>query len=211
MMKEIDVTEVADINSTFLKQLRETDGFDVSEALEKNHSFLDKLREDSGEDPGQCFQCMKCTGGCPFQFTMDYPPSHIMRMLQLGLVDEVLNSFTIWTCATCATCSAKCPRGIDIAKVMDSLRVIVYRKGISGKGKNMQVFHSVFMNSVSSFGRLYEIGLAMGINVGTRKLAQDTDLGLPMLLKGKLSLFPHKIKGMGEIRQLYDYARKIGE
>lgn len=183
----------------------------VTEALDKNEAFLEKLREESGQDPAQCFQCMKCTGGCPFQFTMDYPPSQIMRMLQNGLVDEVLNSYTVWTCATCATCTTRCPRDIDIAKIMDTLRVIAYRKETSAKGKNMHVFHTAFMNSVKTHGRLYEIGLALGINVGTRNLTQDTDLGLPMFVKGKVSVLPHNIKGRDEIRKLYDYATKIGE
>jgi len=183
----------------------------LTQMLNKNKDFLDKLKEESGQNPGQCFQCMKCTGGCPFQFIMDFPPSQIMRMLQDGLVDEVLSSFTIWTCAACATCSTRCPRDLDITRLMDTLRVIAYRKGISGKGKNMHVFYTTFMNSVKNNGRLYEIGLALGLNFGTRNLTQDTDIGLPMFMKGKISVFPHKIKGIDEIRKLYDYAGKIGE
>lgn len=183
----------------------------VTQTLDKNKDFLRKLREESGQDPGQCFQCMKCTGGCPMQFTMDYPPSQIMRMLQDGLVDEVLNSFTVQTCATCATCTTRCPRDIDIAKLMDTLRVIAYHKGIVGKGKNMHVFHTTFMNSIKNHGRLYEVGLALGLNLGTGNLLQDTDIGVPMFFKGKLNLLPHNVKGFNEIKKLYDYAKKIGE
>ncbi len=182
----------------------------VTHTLDKNKDFLLKLKEESGQDPGQCFQCMKCTGGCPFSFTMDYPPSQIMRMLQDGLVEEVLNSFTIWTCATCATCTTRCPRDIDIAKLMDTLRVIAFRKGRFHKGKNMHAFHTTFMNSVGNHGRLYEIGLALGINLKTGNFMQDTDVGLPMFMKGKISILPHNIKGIDEIKKLYDYAKKIG-
>jgi heterodisulfide reductase subunit C len=67
------------------------------------------------------------------------------------------------------------------------------------------------MNSIKNHGRLYEVGLALGLNLGTGNLMQDTDLGLPMFLKGKLSLLPHNVKGTGEIKKLYDYAKKIGE
>lgn len=183
----------------------------VTQKLEKSKDFLRKLQEESGQDPGQCFQCMKCTGGCPVQFAMDYPPSQIMRMLQDGLVDEVLNSFTIWTCATCATCTTRCPRDIDIAQLMDTLRVMAFHKRRFNKAKNMRVFHTVFMDSIGSHGRLYEVGLALGLNLGTGNLLQDTDIGLPMFMKGKLSLLPHNIKGMNEIKRLYDYAKKIGE
>ncbi|HWI55120.1 MAG TPA: 4Fe-4S dicluster domain-containing protein [Desulfobacteria bacterium] len=210
-MDQINETKASDKNNSFLEKKRGMREINVTKEIHKQNAFMEKLRESSGQNPDLCVQCMKCTGGCPFQFTMDYPPSQIMRMLQNGLVDEVLDSFAIWTCAACATCSARCQRGIDIAKVMDTLRVIAYQKGITGKGKNMHVFHTAFMNSVSSHGRLYEIGLALGINIGTLNLTQDTDLGLPMVMKGKLSLLPHRIKGRGEIKKLYDYAKKIGE
>ncbi|ADG82626.1 4Fe-4S dicluster domain-containing protein [Thermincola potens] len=178
---------------------------------EKSLPFLQQLEEESGQKVGRCYQCMKCTGGCPFHFTMDYAPNMIMRMLQEGLVDEVLESYTIHTCATCATCTARCPRNIDIAKVMDTLRVMAYRQGFYGKGKNMYVFHRAFLNSIKKHGRLYETGLALGLNFGTGRLFQDIDLGLPMLGKGKLSLVPHDIKGRDEVRRLFDYAGKIGE
>lgn len=183
----------------------------LTQNLEKNKDFLRHLEEESGQKPGQCFQCMKCTGGCPFQFTMDYPPSMIMRMLQDGMVDEVLNSYSIWTCATCATCTTRCPRDIDIARLMDTLRVIAYQKGLHKKAKNMYVFHSTFMKSVGSHGRLYEVGLALGLNLGTGDLLKDAEFGLPLFMKGKLSPFPHNIKGKDEIKKLYAYARKIGE
>ena len=58
---------------------------------------------------------------------MDYLPSKIIRMTQLGL-EESLESRTIWVCTTCFNCEVRCPRGIDIANVMESLRQLVLRK-----------------------------------------------------------------------------------
>ena len=80
----------------------------------------------SGENVDLCFQCGACSSGCPMTEEMDYLPSKIIRLVQLGL-EEVLDSKTIWICTTCFNCEVRCPRGIDVANVMDALRQIVLR------------------------------------------------------------------------------------
>jgi heterodisulfide reductase subunit C len=92
-----------------------------------NHEFKDRVNELSGENVDICFQCGACSSGCPMTQEMDYLPSKVIRMVQIGF-DEVLESKTIWTCMTCFNCEVSCPRGIDIANVMEALRQIVLRK-----------------------------------------------------------------------------------
>ena len=91
------------------------------------NTFKDRVNELSGENVDLCFQCGACSSGCPMTQEMDYLPSKIIRMVQLGL-EEALESKTIWTCMTCFNCEVRCPRGIDIANVMEALRQIVLRK-----------------------------------------------------------------------------------
>jgi len=43
---------------------------------------------------------------------------------------EVLNSKTIWLCSSCFTCAERCPRDINITKIMEALRQIILRKKI---------------------------------------------------------------------------------
>jgi len=93
----------------------------------ENRSFKDRVNELSGENVDLCFQCGACSSGCPMTQEMDYLPSKIIRMVQLGL-DEALDSKTIWVCTTCFNCEVRCPRGIDIANVMEALRQLVLRK-----------------------------------------------------------------------------------
>ena len=88
--------------------------------------FKDRVNELSGENVDLCFQCGACSSGCPMTQEMDYLPSKIIRMIQLGL-EEALESSTIWTCMTCFNCEVRCPRGKDIANVMEALRQIVLR------------------------------------------------------------------------------------
>jgi heterodisulfide reductase subunit C len=91
------------------------------------NSFKDRVNELSGENIDLCFQCGACSGSCPMTQEMDYLPSKIIRLLQLEL-EESLESKTIWTCMSCFNCEVSCPRGIDIANIMEALRQLVLRK-----------------------------------------------------------------------------------
>jgi heterodisulfide reductase subunit C len=92
----------------------------------ENASFKAKVEELSGEVIDLCFQCGACSSGCPLTAEMDLLPSTVMRYAQLGL-EEVLDSKTIWVCSTCFNCEIRCPRGIDIANVMEALREMMLR------------------------------------------------------------------------------------
>jgi heterodisulfide reductase subunit C len=56
-------------------------------------------------------------------------PNQVIRMVQLGLEEDALGSDTIWVCASCLMCQGRCPRGVDLAKVMEALRAIRLRPG----------------------------------------------------------------------------------
>ncbi|MEW6685641.1 MAG: 4Fe-4S dicluster domain-containing protein [Candidatus Edwardsbacteria bacterium] len=91
--------------------------------------FVQKVEEISGQKLLACYQCGRCSAGCPLVSSMDLLPNQIVRLVQLGQEDEVLNSQTIWRCASCLTCDSRCPRGIDVSRIMDALRVLFMRKG----------------------------------------------------------------------------------
>jgi heterodisulfide reductase subunit C len=93
----------------------------------ENRTFKNRVNELSGENVDLCFQCGACSSGCPMTQEMDYLPSKVIRMAQLGL-EEAMESKTIWVCTTCFNCEVRCPRGIDIANVMEALRQLVLRK-----------------------------------------------------------------------------------
>jgi len=44
----------------------------------------------------------------------------------LGM-EEALDSKTPWVCITCFNCEVRCPRGIDVANVMEALRQVALR------------------------------------------------------------------------------------
>ncbi len=90
--------------------------------------ILKDLAEISGENVADCYQCGKCTSACPVNQAMDILPHQVLRLLQLGMVDEILNSKTIWICASCFTCAGRCPRDVDLANLMEGLRLTLLRQ-----------------------------------------------------------------------------------
>ncbi|MBL7075442.1 4Fe-4S dicluster domain-containing protein [candidate division KSB1 bacterium] len=86
--------------------------------------FVQRVEELSGQDLLACYQCGKCSAGCPIVEEMDIIPNQAIRLAQLGLEDEVLNSKTIWLCASCFMCFSRCPKGVDFSKIAEALRMI---------------------------------------------------------------------------------------
>ncbi len=95
---------------------------------ELNKEDVKKIKEICEQNLLSCYQCGKCSAGCPAADVMDLLPHQVVRFAQLGLIDEILESKTIWICASCITCTASCPRGMDLAKIMEALRQVVLRK-----------------------------------------------------------------------------------
>ncbi len=92
-------------------------------------SFVAKIEQVSGQKLLACYQCGKCSAGCPMAAHMDILPNQVIRMAQLGMQEKLLASRTIWTCVSCLTCNSRCPKNIRIAEVMESLRQTALRNG----------------------------------------------------------------------------------
>ena len=90
--------------------------------------FVKKIEEISGQKLLACYQCGKCSAGCPAVSEMDILPNQVIRFAQLGLKDELLESRSVWVCASCYTCNVRCPKGIKIAEVMEAVRQVLLRK-----------------------------------------------------------------------------------
>ena len=92
--------------------------------------FIRKVAQISGQNPMSCYQCGKCSAGCPSADRMDHVPSQFIKMLQLGMEEEVRASNTPWVCLTCFICSVRCPKGIDIAGIMEGARLAQARANV---------------------------------------------------------------------------------
>ena len=92
--------------------------------------FVRKVKELSGQNLELCYQCGMCSGNCPAASNMDISPRLIIEMARLGLEEEIAGSKTVWTCASCLACAVNCPRGFDLARVMEAIRLLTLRKNI---------------------------------------------------------------------------------
>lgn len=95
----------------------------------RHAGVLEKIEEISGINVFKCIQCGCCAAGCPVSDFMDYTPTQWMKLLQIGLLPEIAGSTGVWACASCFACLARCPKGIDLAKVAEAVREIQLRKG----------------------------------------------------------------------------------
>ena len=95
----------------------------------KKDELLQEVEDLCGENLFGCYQCGTCTSGCPFIDEMDLSPDEVIRYVILDR-KEVLNSKTIWLCSSCFTCAERCPRDINVTKIMEALRQIILRKKI---------------------------------------------------------------------------------
>jgi heterodisulfide reductase subunit C2 len=166
------------------------------------------VHDATGESVFECYQCGKCTAGCPLAAEMDYAPNQILRMLQLGLPEleeEVLKAFSIWLCLTCETCAARCPQEVDLPKIMDYLRQESLRRGlVHPKAKDILAFHQAFLDSIRQNGRLHEVGLISAYKLKTGHLFQDVLVAPKLFLRGKLKPLPHGIEGKGDVKRIFD-------
>ena len=173
-------------------------------------SLRKKIEELSGQKISACFQCEKCTNGCPVTFAMDIMPHKAMRLLHLGLVDEVLHSDTIWVCASCETCTTRCPNDIDIARLMDTLRQLSQREGVKSSQKNFPIFHSAFLSSIRRHGRVHETEMAVNYALksgGIAGLLKQAGTGLAMFTRGKIKLLPPRLRAKSQVRNIFKQTR----
>jgi len=118
-----------------------------------------EIQERSGENVFLCYQCKKCTAGCPVAAYFDLTPHQVLRACQFGQDDLVLNSRTISVCAACETCSTRCPQDIDIARIMDELEIMAADQGIKSKAPAVPMFYKSANRGINYFGRMWELGL----------------------------------------------------
>jgi len=125
------------------------------EFLEPTSSLAERLAELT--TVSACYQCKKCSGGCPLTFAMDLYPDQVIRLALLGQEAQVLGCRTIWVCSACETCTTRCPNQIDIAGVMDWLKEEALRRGQASPQPGVTRFHQTFLDTVlMSGGRLSE-------------------------------------------------------
>ena len=153
----------------------------------------------SGENAYTCYQCKRCSIGCPVAPFADLHPAQVMRAVQLGDYDTAVRSRMVWLCTGCETCTTRCPQGIDIAAVMDELRIIGRHDGAVPKDAAFANVLRLNLDSMKRWGRIYEMEmLALDKITRPTTMMDDMGLGVKMILKGKIGFRP----GFGDRAQM---------
>ncbi len=173
-------------------------------AIKQDTSFTNEVIEATGVRVDRCYQCMTCTLGCPVADAMDFPPNQVMRLIELGAKDALLRSRTIWMCVTCEACFARCPNQIDTAAVMDYLREEATAQGVEVPEERIQLLHRIFAENIKSFGKVHEATMLMTYKLKSKDFFSDMGIGLKLFLKGKIPLFPVKVKGLDQVKKIFE-------
>ena len=164
----------------------------------------DLIQELSGENVYKCYQCKRCTNGCPFVEYFDIPPHELMRRLQFGQDEACLTAKTTWLCASCQTCNTRCPQDIDVAHIFDIVKIEAQERGLKPAEPPVKMFYTAGLHSIKWFGRLYELGLMAEMYIRMffagkldlkRVITKDVPLAIKMLGAGKLKIIPTIARG----------------
>lgn len=101
-----------------------------------------------------CYQCGKCTAGCPVTRVTDaFSPKKFIRLVQLGLKDMALDKKSpIWLCATCYNCAEACPQDVEPTEIFITLKTLAIRRGILPMGRKMS------FGTLVKKGRMFDVG-----------------------------------------------------
>jgi len=170
-----------------------------------------------GESIRWCAQCGMCSASCPNVAQMDCSPRKTIALTRAGRRYEVLTSNTMWICASCYLCTVRCPKGVKITELMHALERLSTRHGLS-YGRATPAMYRAFIDSIKSNGRVHELGMMMKFYLSTlltRKgnpfaLIKMLPLALKLLLHGRLSIKPTKIKGGEQLKTIVERAQALG-
>ncbi len=168
-----------------------------------DRSFAEEVQERSGQNLQLCYQCLKCSVGCPTGTIMDYNLNTLIRLIQYGQKEKVLKSQAIWLCVSCWTCGTRCPNEIDMGVIMDTLRETAIEEGVVADRK-IVLFHQEFVESIRRMGRVHEATILASYKLKSRDFTTDLGPGMKLFLKGKIPLFPSRVKGIEEIRNIFE-------
>jgi heterodisulfide reductase subunit C len=173
--------------------------------------MVGEVKARSGASPMSCFQCAKCSSGCPVAARADLKPHEVVRMVQLDQREAVLSSRFIWECTSCQTCSTRCPQLVDPAAMNDALRAMSRAARKVSAATAVPAFNDIFLAAVRRRGRIYEMGLMVRFKLRTMRLFEDIGKAPMMLLKDKLPLVGPRIAGRSGRKAMFRRAAQGGE
>ena len=163
-----------------------------------------------GDQVALCYQCKRCTAGCPVADAMDIRPHQVVRLVQLGGVERLLSSQAIWTCVGCYLCAARCPQGVPVTEMIYALKGMAIKRGIPSRGATVPTFISAFARTVERSGRIRELPMIARFYLGTDPMEalRHREMGLKLFRQGRLPLFGERDSGSKAVKAMLQRARR---
>jgi heterodisulfide reductase subunit C len=172
---------------------------------------ISSITKDAGVNLKDCYQCGKCSGGCPVAADADLTPRQVIRELQLGQVSRVLEARMPWLCVGCGLCLARCPQNVDMPSLMEAIcRYEIDHDAVTVKEGSK--FMNIFLDNLQKKGVSDEVNLAARFNIETGHLFQDVSgvprmLGAGLIMNGKA----HKISEPADVTDMVARIRSRGD
>ena len=178
---------------------------DLSAISDAAIQACESIAQEAGVNLKDCYQCGKCSAGCPLSDGMDLMPREVIRYLQLGMIDQVLEAKTPWICAQCVVCSSRCPQSVDICSVMRAVRLASKHAG-KRPVPEADIFDDEFIANVKAHGVSNEQYLAAAYNLKSGHLMQDMGNATRMLKRKMVGVTMHNTEGRRDVAALIDRA-----
>lgn len=168
----------------------------------------EEVQRATGVNAAKCYQCGKCSAGCPMAPETSLRPHDVMRLVQRNARAKLLSDPSIWLCVSCETCATRCPNSCEPAKVIDALRAIAFIEVPDAAPRMIRSFHKAFLEQVRAKGRIHELSMAISFKLRSGALLADATAGPAMFRRQKLPLTPVRTRAIDEIRRIFDACEK---
>ena len=168
------------------------------------------IRRGAGINAYKCYQCKRCTAGCPVAGFAGLHPAQIVRAVQLGDLESIMADRFIWLCTGCQTCSTRCPQEIDVAGIMDELRMLAYEHDLVRRDAPFASILRYNADSFKRWGRMYELELlARDKIMRPSSMTDDLMLGVKMVMKGKIGFMPSRGGDRVQMKRMVEAADRV--
>jgi heterodisulfide reductase subunit C len=149
---------------------------------------------------------------------MELKPAQLLRMIQMGQREAVLSSPAIWLCVGCDACGTRCPNQIRLGPMFDALRQMALEEEYAPE-PSVYALHRSFLDSIRMWGRVHEMTMLAEYKMRCLLaspalfldgIVGDMKMGGDLMVKGKLSFIPERVKNVGEVRKLYEGTKEHG-
>jgi heterodisulfide reductase subunit D len=154
------------------------------------------IRAECGENVYLCYQCERCSSGCPTVPAMRYRPAQMMRLAQFGLEDMLATDASIWRCVGCDNCTQHCPHDLSVRRLVETMRQHVMQERYLAEGVDALGDDEGLRTGVRALGML-------GERIGTYHNVSGEDNAARLAWTDNLEKKPEGLVGDSEAELAY--------